>query len=95
MNAPLAQAVPPTSPGGTADVQVSMYGPAAAGTYKGIWRLRDGNGLSFGPSLTVIVVVSAGGAASGAVPAPAEPAPVMCPVLQAARPRSTFAPIGR
>ncbi len=76
MNAPLAQAVPPTSPGGTADVQVSMYGPAAAGTYKGIWRLRDGNGLSFGPSLTVIVVVSAaGGPLPDAVPAPAEPGP--------------------
>ncbi len=26
-----------------------MYGPAAAGTYKGIWRLRDGNGCHSDP----------------------------------------------
>ena len=59
MNAALSQTIPTTSPGGSADVQVTMYAPAEAGTYKGIWRMRDGSGRSFGPSLTVVVVVPA------------------------------------
>jgi hypothetical protein len=38
------------APGGTLDLSVSLTAPAAAGNYRGYWRLRDGSGLLFGLS---------------------------------------------
>ncbi|HKZ84735.1 MAG TPA: PA14 domain-containing protein [Anaerolineae bacterium] len=37
-----------TLPGATVDVSVSLVAPAAAGTYRGNWLLRDGKGVLFG-----------------------------------------------
>jgi methionine-rich copper-binding protein CopC len=39
-------------------VSVSLRAPLTAGTYKGYWRMVDGQGNGFGGSVTVIIVVS-------------------------------------
>jgi hypothetical protein len=36
------------APGETADLSVTLTAPAAAGTYHGSWRLRNGQGVTFG-----------------------------------------------
>ncbi len=36
------------APGGTVDVSVSLEAPADAGSYRGYWELRSGNGAHFG-----------------------------------------------
>ncbi len=40
----------PVLPGQTIDVSVDLTAPNTAGTYKGNWKLRDGNGGTFGLS---------------------------------------------
>lgn len=37
-------------PGETADVSVKLVAPAIAGTYRGIWKIRDPKGIIFEPS---------------------------------------------
>ena len=59
LGAPTEQALPYTAPGGTADVQVTMYAPAAPGPYTGRWKLRDPSGQSFGTSVLIRIVVAA------------------------------------
>jgi hypothetical protein len=44
---PLAGSV---APGATVDISVNLTAPAAAGNYRGYWRLRDGAGVLFGLS---------------------------------------------
>ena len=59
MNAAPTQAVSNTPPGGTADIQVTMYAPTTPGAYTGRWRLKDSSGQLFGTYLTIKVVVVA------------------------------------
>ena len=76
MSAPPAQAVGSTPPGGTADVQVTMYAPGAPGTYTGYWQMRDAAGQSFGSRLSVVIVVPlAGGPPADTPTTPPEPGP--------------------
>ena len=79
MNAPPSQAVSATSPGGTADVQVTMYAPDAPGTYKGIWQMQDAGGQAFGTSLTVVIVVQGDDAPPPDAPLPDVPPPPDAP----------------
>jgi len=37
-----------TAPGATLDVSVNMKAPGTTGTYRGNWKLRNGNGVNFG-----------------------------------------------
>jgi hypothetical protein len=37
-------------PGGTVTVKVDMKAPASPGTYKGTWKIKDGEGTSFTPN---------------------------------------------
>jgi hypothetical protein len=46
------------APSQQAQVSVSLTAPTTAGTYKGYWRLADGQGTGFGESVTVVIVVS-------------------------------------
>lgn len=46
------------APSQQVQVSVSLTAPTAAGTYKGYWRLADGQGTGFGESVTVVIVVS-------------------------------------
>ena len=79
MSAPPAQAVGSTPPGGTADVQVTMYAPGAPGTYTGYWQMRDAAGQSFGSRLTVVIVVPLTGGPPADTPTTApEPGPWGC-----------------
>lgn len=52
MNGPAAQTLTTGSvaPGETIDVSVNLVAPAAAGTYRGEWKLRDAGGVLFGLS---------------------------------------------
>ncbi len=52
-------AVPPTAAGSTADLSVNLTAPAAPGTYKGSWRMQSDEGLAFGSTFYVQVVVPA------------------------------------
>jgi len=49
-------AVPNTVPGATADFQVAMTAPAAAGAHAGQWQLRGAGGL-FGATMSVSITV--------------------------------------
>ncbi len=57
MGAPQTQALPPTAPGDTADVRVSMYAPDVPGTYQSLWRMRDPAGRFLGPRVSIVVWV--------------------------------------
>lgn len=50
-------AVPHTTPGQEVDLSVNMTAPAAEGQYVGYWRLRDPQGVYFGPQLSVNINV--------------------------------------
>jgi hypothetical protein len=52
MGGPASQQLTPgtVAPGGTLDVSVNLTAPAAAGTYKGNWKLREPGGAVFGLS---------------------------------------------
>ena len=76
MGAPDSQAVVPTSPGGTADVTVTMYAPGSPGVYQGVWRMVTNQGQVFGPNFTILIQVKSPSvtathtATSSALPAP-------------------------
>jgi hypothetical protein len=59
MNGEAQVAVPPTAAGSTADVSVNLTAPVAPGTYKGNWRMQSDEGLAFGSTFYVQVVVPA------------------------------------
>jgi len=71
------QVVPLTAPGGTADVQVTMYAPTAPGSYTGRWKLKDAAGQSFGTTVLIKIVVAA---PETPLPPPT-PSPPATPVL--------------
>lgn len=70
--------VPPTAPGDTADLAVPMAAPSQYGSFKGTWRIRDGNGQFFGTTVTVLIAVPA-----PATPVPPTPIPTKVPPTQA------------
>lgn len=73
--------VPPTAPGATADIPVTMYAPSAPGVYEGIWQLED-NGLFFGPRVSVVIQVPGAPQPTAAPPPPpptAQPQPTAAP----------------
>jgi len=82
MSAPNAAPVPPTPPGGTADIGVTMFAPSAAGTYRGVWQL-NAQGLFFGDRVTVLIHVP------GAEP-PAPPPPTNTPPPAPVQPSINF-----
>jgi hypothetical protein len=45
-------------PGQTIDISVNMTAPAAVGTYRSDWSLRDPNGVAFGTNFVVIIKVA-------------------------------------
>lgn len=57
LNAPDSVAVPPTAPGATADIGVSMYAPEQPGSYTGIWQLKNAQGEFFGHRVNVTIDV--------------------------------------
>jgi len=59
MSAPARVAVPATAPGKEADITVKMTAPRSAGNYTGQWRLHDKAGKTLGPTLVVVIKVSA------------------------------------
>jgi predicted RecA/RadA family phage recombinase len=58
MGADASQAVPATAAGGNVDIGVTMYAPAAPGTYTGYWRMKSSDGQVFGQTSSVNIVVS-------------------------------------
>ncbi|NIO70694.1 MAG: hypothetical protein GTN71_17095, partial [Anaerolineae bacterium] len=58
MGAAASQAVPATAAGGNVDIGVTMYAPAAPGTYTGYWRMKSSDGQVFGQTSSVRIVVS-------------------------------------
>jgi len=58
MGAAASQAVSATSAGGNVDIGVTMYAPAAPGTYTGYWRMKSSDGQVFGQPSSVRIVVS-------------------------------------
>lgn len=78
MSAPDTVAVPPTAPGATADIGVTMFAPSGPGTYTGVWELKDPAGQFFGSKVTVVIDVpdpSPGPAPTPQPPAPPQPSP--------------------
>ncbi len=57
MGAQPAQNVAFTPPGGTTDIQATMYAPAAEGVYKGVWQMKSSTGQFFGDRVVVIIRV--------------------------------------
>ena len=58
MGGPSTSLTASAAPSQQVQVSVSLTAPTAAGTYKGYWRLADGQGTGFGESVTVVIVVS-------------------------------------
>jgi predicted RecA/RadA family phage recombinase len=58
MGSAASQAVPATAAGGNVDIGVTMYAPAAPGTYTGYWRMKSSDGQVFGQTSSVRIVVS-------------------------------------
>jgi hypothetical protein len=50
------------SPGGQAEVSVTLVAPSATGTYTGFWKLENAAGTAFGQSVYVQIVVSSSAA---------------------------------
>jgi len=73
MSAPPMVSLPNTPPGGVVDVGVTMFAPAAPGSYAGYWQLRNAAGVLFGRRFLVQVVV----------PSPVTPTPIPTPTAQA------------
>ncbi|MGQ9500457.1 MAG: NBR1-Ig-like domain-containing protein [Anaerolineae bacterium] len=69
MSAPPAVSIPNTPPGAVVDIGVTLYAPAAPGSYVSYWQLRNAAGVLFGRRFLVQVVV----------PAPATPTPIPSP----------------
>jgi len=61
MGALSAVSVPTTAPGSTADISVSMTAPSSPGTYQGNWRMRNAQGVFFGDTIWVRVLVQSPG----------------------------------
>ena len=59
MNGEAVVSVTPTAAGSTADLSVNLTAPVAPGTYKGNWRMQSDEGLAFGSTFYVQVVVPA------------------------------------
>jgi TolB protein len=59
MGGPSSVAVPATVAGSTADVSVNLTAPSAPGTYRGNWRVRSDEGVAFGSTIYVRIVVPA------------------------------------
>jgi len=59
MGAAPSQAVPATTAGANVDIGVTMYAPAAPGTYTGYWRMKSPEGQLFGQTCSVKIVVPA------------------------------------
>jgi len=57
MGGPSSVAVPATVAGSTADVSVNLTAPGAPGTYRGNWRVRSDEGVAFGSTIYVRIVV--------------------------------------
>jgi predicted RecA/RadA family phage recombinase len=73
MGAAPSQAVPATAAGGNVDIGVTMYAPAAPGTYTGYWRMKSSDGQVFGQTCSVQIVVPAPATATPtATPTPTE-----------------------
>ena len=61
MGAPSAVSVPTTAPGSSADISVGMTAPSTQGTYQGNWRMRNAQGVFFGDTIWVRVLVESPG----------------------------------
>lgn len=75
MGADTSHTIPPTAPGETADIRVTMYAPDTPGLYVGHWRLEAPDGQIFGHSAYVNIVVKEAIAPEEAIeeaPAPEE-----------------------
>lgn len=70
MGASPSQAVPATAAGANVDIGVTLYAPAAPGTYTGYWRMKSPDGQVFGQTCSVKIVV----------PAPATATPTNTPI---------------
>lgn len=57
MGGPASVPAPQVAVGATTDIAVDLVAPAAAGSYKGYWRMVDPNGNPFGERAYVLIVV--------------------------------------
>lgn len=57
MGGPASVPAPQVAVGATTDIAVDLVAPAAAGSYKGYWRMVDPNGAPFGERAYVLIVV--------------------------------------
>ncbi len=58
LSASSPQALALVNAGHTVDISVEMTAPTSPGTYSAIWRIRDPDGVLFGPELTLTIIVS-------------------------------------
>lgn len=79
MTTTLSIPLPPTDPGATADVLLSMVAPATPGTHTSFWRLKGPNGNLFG-SLSVEIQVQAPPVpdVTNTPPPAVTPVPIVC-----------------
>jgi hypothetical protein len=66
LGAPTEVPVPPTAAGQPVDLAVTFSAPEEAGVYASVWQLQSPDGVSFGPTLTLSIIV--GALAEGGVP---------------------------
>jgi hypothetical protein len=57
LGAPSTIPVPPTAAGETADLAVTFWAPADAGSYASVWQLESPDGEFFGPTMTLSIEV--------------------------------------
>jgi len=58
LSASSPQALALVNAGHTVDISVEMTAPTSPGTYSAIWRIKDPDGVLFGPELTLTIIVS-------------------------------------
>ena len=51
------QAIPMVSTQANADISVEMVAPTTPGTYSSTWQIRAGDGSTFGPNLSVTIII--------------------------------------
>lgn len=65
LGAPSPSLIPQAAPGATIDISLSMVAPASPGVHSSGWRLRAGNGVQFGATLTAVISVPGTPVATG------------------------------
>lgn len=94
MNAPGSISVPSTAPNNTLDLSVNMTAPNTPGIYTGYWRMRNPQGIFFGDTVFVKVIVPGAPSVTADIKIVSPPPAVVLSPGQTYQPQITIQPVG-